>query len=40
MTKEAKVALAKDRYVRLASSPKNIKCPGVLRKIARQIRKA
>ena len=40
MTKEAKLALVKDRYARLYGSPKNIKCPGVLRKLARQIRNA
>lgn len=38
MNREAKLALAKGRYARLAGSEKNIKCPGVLRKIKRQIR--
>jgi hypothetical protein len=38
MTKEIKLALMKDRYNRLSGSPKNIKCPGVLRKLKRQIR--
>ena len=28
----------KDRYNRLSNSPKDIKCPGVLQKLARQIR--
>ena len=38
MTKEEKLALMKDRYNRLSSSPKNIKCGGVLRRLSRQIR--
>ena len=38
MNKEQKLALMKDRYKKLAGSPKNIKCPGVMRKLARQIR--
>lgn len=38
MTREAKLALAKGRYARLAGTDKNVKCPGVLRKVRRQIR--
>ena len=33
-----KLNLLKMRYNKLAQSPKNLKCPGVLRKVARQIR--
>lgn len=40
MTKEQKVAILKDRYNKLNNSPKNIKCPGVVRKLTRQLRKA
>ena len=29
-----------DRYNRLSKSPKDIKCPGVVRKLRRQLRKA
>jgi len=38
MTKEEKLMLLKDRYNKLAASPKNIKTPGVRRKLERQIR--
>ena len=38
MDKKEKLALMKDRYNKLYGSPKNIKCPGVVRKLARQIR--
>ncbi len=38
MTNEQKLALMKDRFVKLGNSVKNIKCPGVLRKLARQVR--
>lgn len=38
MTNEIKLAIMKDRYNRLAESPKNIKCPGTLKKLKRQIR--
>lgn len=38
MTKEEKLMILKDRYNKLEGSPKNIKCPGVRRKLARQIR--
>jgi len=38
MTKEEKLAILKDKYSKLYNSPKNIKCPGVVRKLARQIR--
>ena len=40
MTKEQKLALTKDRYKKLAANPKNWKCPGVVRKLARQVRNA
>ena len=33
-----KLNLLKLRYNKLAQSPKNLKCPGVLRKVARQLR--
>ena len=38
MTKEAKLALMKDRCTRLSNSVKNVKSPGVLNKLKRQIR--
>lgn len=38
MTKQEKLAITKDRYNKLRNSEKNIKCPGVVRKLARQIR--
>lgn len=38
MTETEKLALMKDRYNRLNGTPKNIKAPGVLRKLKRQIR--
>ena len=38
MTKEQKLALMKDRLSALKNSEKNVKCPGVIRKITRQIR--
>lgn len=38
MTKNEKLILMKDRYNRLYGSVKNIKCPGVVRKLRRQIR--
>lgn len=38
MTKEQKLMILKDRYNKLAESPKNIKSPGVRRKLERQIR--
>ncbi len=38
MTKEQKLALMKNRLLTLESSGKNIKCPGVVRKLRRQIR--
>ena len=40
MKKEHKLALMRDRYKKLAASPKNVKCPGTVRKLARQIRNA
>ena len=38
MTKEQTLALMKDRYNKLADSPKNLKSKGVVNKLARQIR--
>lgn len=38
MTKEAVLALAKERLNKLEQSPKNIKCSGVKKKLTRQIR--
>lgn len=38
MTKEQKLALMKNRLSTLEGSPKSIKCPGVVRKLRRQIR--
>lgn len=34
------IKLALDRYNRLRNNPKDIKCPGVTRKLARKLRKA
>jgi hypothetical protein len=39
MVKEQKLALMKNRLATLKGSPKNIKCPGVVRKLERQVRK-
>lgn len=38
MTNELKLSILKLRYSKLCGSAKNIKCPGVVRKLARQIR--
>lgn len=38
MTKSDKLNIMKDRYNKLSNSPKNIKCPGALKKLGRQIR--
>lgn len=38
MTTEQKVAILKDKLTKLENSPKNIKCPGVVKKITRQVR--
>lgn len=38
MTDVRRLALMKDRYNRLKENPKDIKCPGVVRKLKRQIR--
>lgn len=40
MTQEQKTVILKDRHNKLSNSPKNIKCPGVLRKLTRQLRNA
>ena len=39
MTSTERLNLMKDRLGRLQNSPKNIKCPGVVRKLSRQVRK-
>lgn len=38
MTKENILALKKNRLITLSGNEKNIKCPGVCRKIRREIR--
>ena len=38
MTNEFKLLHLQNRYDRLSGSVKNFKCPGVLRKLRRQIR--
>ena len=38
MTKEIKLALMKERYNKLENRPQNIKCPGVKKKLTRQLR--
>jgi hypothetical protein len=38
MTREEKLIIMKDRYNKLAGTPKNIKAPGVVKKLKRQIR--
>jgi hypothetical protein len=38
MSKSEKIALMKNRLATLKGTPKNIKCPGVVRKLERQIR--
>ena len=38
MTREQKLALMKNRLIVLESNGKNVKCPGVVRKLHRQIR--
>jgi len=38
MTKNEKLVLMKDRLSKLENNPKDIKCPGVLRKVRRQVR--
>ena len=38
MTKEQVLALKKNRLAMLSSNPKNVKCPGVVRKLRREIR--
>ena len=37
MTKSEKLALMKNRLAILEGSPKNIKCPGVVKKLKRKI---
>jgi len=38
ITKEQKLAILKNKLGKLENSPKNIKCPGVVRKLTRQVR--
>ena len=38
MTKVEKLAIMKDRLFKLQNNPKDIKCPGVIRKLERQVR--
>ena len=38
MNKEQKLALMKNRLASLKGNPKNVKCPGVVRKLSREIR--
>lgn len=38
MSKQERLAIIKDRFARLDGSPKNIKAPGVVRKLRRQVR--
>ena len=35
---ETQLAIKKDRLNSLKNSPKNVKCPGVVRKLTREIR--
>ena len=37
MTKEVREAILRNRIAILSNSPKNIKCPGVLRKLRRKL---
>lgn len=39
MTKEEREAILRNRIAVLANSPKNVKSPGVLRKLRRQLAK-
>ena len=38
MTTEQKIAIMKNKLVKLENSAKNIKCPGVVKKLHRQLR--
>lgn len=38
ITAEQKLEIMKDKLNKLENSPKNIKCPGVVRKLSRQVR--
>lgn len=38
MTKEEKLTLKKGRLDKLSNRDKNVKCPGVLRKLRREVR--
>ena len=38
ITTEQRIAILKDKLTKLENSPKNIKCPGVLKKRRRQLR--
>lgn len=38
ITPEQKLEIMKDKLNKLENSPKNSKCPGVVRKLSRQVR--
>ena len=38
ISSDDKLKIMKDRLNRLKNSPKNIKCPGAVRKLSRQVR--
>lgn len=38
ITTEEKLAMKVDRYNKLKNLPKNIKCPGVIKRLTREIR--
>lgn len=39
MDKATRKAILEDRYKRLAGTPKNVKCPGVAKKLLRRLRR-
>lgn len=39
MTRENRLALLKGRLAKLKGTPKNVKCPGCIRKLERQVRR-
>jgi hypothetical protein len=38
ITTEQRIAILKDKLTKLENSSKNVKCPGVVKKLTRQIR--
>ena len=38
MKENERLLILKDRLAKLSNTPKNIKCPGVVRKLRRQVR--